>query len=539
MKEFASRGKGRRMGGRQGGGGAASSGSGSSDDDNNNNNNHLESDNDLERRSDDSSGSPGPSSVSASSCSMALAEFAEFVPLRLDSRERHLLTVLEQTLNVSEYTDHVDVAATNTGYMGGGDYYGGGGFGRGGGATRGGIKTRRILDGIMEVCHIAVGLVTASGVSSLRGGISERQEGGEDENNSTSHGAAAIAPMAATACASKDPADNAKLFQDLFEVGRRNKVLNPASMRTTYGKLMYLLQDAQNPTVAKSLGFSLYKPLELVGPYLKRHGATDLLGDSRLECAVQYIADRDANGSKLDRSALEALVMGKQRVTAELAEAYGYTASSPAHPSEQEAKSGTGSSPRRLSPDDVRRVIESLADAVAYIESNVRPVQAMIRFLRENFDAQSPRTGYSLALSGGGGGGLGRSVLSAGAYNRYGSGGFYGTSAYSSGSNDGPTLSHSHPTQYMFVWQSLNLWAKVMRNMHRLWVCADDDLLTTTSTYHLCNTGQGLNRVQNCPSVRTVMSKLLSQTQKEAGAPWVGLSVVGRVKSAGLKQSLL
>jgi Protein of unknown function (DUF2009) len=287
-------------------------------------------------------------------------------------------------------------------------------------------------------------------------------------------------------------------------------VLNPSSMRTTYGKLMYLLQDAQNPTVAKSLGFRLHKPLLLVGPFLKRHRATDLLHDPRLECAIQYVADRDAHGNKLDRATLEALVAGKHRVTLELVDAYS-------------SNSSNSNSESTLRPEDVKRVIESLADAVAYIESNVRPVQAMLQFLQHNFDRNHPNKGFSLALSG-----SSRSSSSAlmsstsSYYGRYG----YGTSAYSSGSNEGPTLSHSHPTQYMFVWQSLNLWCKVMRSMHKLWICADDDLLSTTSTYHLYNTGQGLNRVQNCPKVRAVMSSLLSQTQREAGAPWVGLSVI-------------
>jgi hypothetical protein len=166
----------------------------------------------------------------------------------------------------------------------------------------------------------------------------------------------------------------------------------------------------------------------------------------------------------------------------------------------------------KLSPDNVRRAIESLADAVAYIEGNVQPVQRMLQYLEENFDP-SREDKFSLALTG-----SSRSISYS--YNKY------GLSAYSSGSREGPTLSHSHSTQYTFVWQSLRLWEKVQRHMHRLWVCADDDLLSTTSTYHLYNTGQGLNRVQNCPRVRKVMSGLLQQTQQEAGAPWVGLSVV-------------
>jgi len=436
-----------------------------------------------------------------------LADLARWVPLRLSATERHLLSVLEQTLHVSEYTDHVDVAS-----------------------RRGGMKTRRILDGILEACHISTGLASASGQERQLASLCEGMENGMAISSGGSSAAGGMQQLLASkkkkkrllkngrgkkkgkkkqaeqeqsgglpsSWAARDPEDNASLFQTMFEIGRRNKVLNPSSMRTTYGKLMYLLQDAQNPTVAKSLGFSLHKDLVLVKPYLEERKCLDLLHDPRLECAVQYIDDRDpSTGQKLPREHVQAMVEGKRKVTEELVQIYG-----------DEGK---------LKPEDVHRVVESLADAIAYIESNVRPVQQMLKYLEDNFDPEREDQQFSLALRG-----SGRSVYSSSSslYSKY------GLSAYSSSASEGPKLSHSHGTQYTFVWQSLRLWSKVMRHMHRLWVCADDDLLSTTSSYNLYNTGQGLNRVQNCPRVRKVMSNLLSQTQSEAGTSWVGLSVI-------------
>uniref|UniRef100_A0A7S1YEK7 Non-canonical E2 ubiquitin-conjugating enzyme C-terminal domain-containing protein n=1 Tax=Grammatophora oceanica TaxID=210454 RepID=A0A7S1YEK7_9STRA len=138
--------------------------------------------------------------------------------------------------------------------------------------------------------------------------------------------------------------------------------------------------------------------------------------------------------------------------------------------------------------------------------------------LEEHFDPSHPTDGkYSLELRG-----SSRYTSPYGSSSSYSR---YGFSAFSSGSG-GPTLSHSHSTQYTFVWQSLTLWRKVQWHMHKLWVAADADLLSTSTTYHLYNTGQGLNRVQSCPKVGKIMRSLLTQTQHEAGAAWVGLSVV-------------
>jgi hypothetical protein len=262
-------------------------------------------------------------------------------------------------------------------------------------------------------------------------------------------------------------------------------------------RFQYMLQDSQNPTVAKSLGFSLYKDMVLVAPFLQEHDATDLLYDSRLVGATKFIHDRNPRtGERFDRKTVDQNVEEKHRLARELVDDYTERTS--------------------MSRDDLQRCVDSISDAIAYVESNVAPVQQMLVYLEENFDPSGPRDGFSLELRG-------YSRFSSSSFSSYGR---YGLSAYGTSGSEGPTLSHTHPTQYVFVWQSLRLWSKVMRNMHRLWICADEDLLSTSTSYNLFNTGQGLNRVQACPKVRRIMSNLLSQTQNEAGQSWVGLSVI-------------
>lgn len=57
-----------------------------------------------------------------------------------------------------------------------------------------------------------------------------------------------------------------------------------------------------------------------------------------------------------------------------------------------------------------------------------------------------------------------------------------------------------------------------------MWYLADQDLL---SSYHvLRDTGQGLNRVQKCPSIGRAMQNVISRAQGRIGGGWVGSSVV-------------
>lgn len=116
-------------------------------------------------------------------------ERSKFIPLRLTLTERKYLRLLEAALSVSEYTDKIDTL----------------GFGQ--------SKAKRIVHQIRELCAIMSGLV-------LSADYKQGQELFQD----------------------RDFAANDEFYQTIFELGRRHKIMNPDKMRTTYGKLIYLLQ---------------------------------------------------------------------------------------------------------------------------------------------------------------------------------------------------------------------------------------------------------------------------------------------------------
>lgn len=106
-------------------------------------------------------------------------ERSKYIPLRLSLEERKQLRLLQAALNVSEYTDKVDIISY----------------------TR---KSLRITTQLKEMCAILSGLVVANDYA--RG-----QQLIRDKNFS----------------------DNAQFFQTIFEIGRRHKIMNPGLL-TTY-----------------------------------------------------------------------------------------------------------------------------------------------------------------------------------------------------------------------------------------------------------------------------------------------------------------
>lgn len=344
----------------------------------------------------------------------------KYIPLRLTADERTLLQLVERAMDVSEYTDKVDVSS---------DYFG----------YRVGPKDQVIKRELEDVFSILSGLYSSCDFRAGKRFV-----------------------------AGKTFEDNQDFFAQVFEVARRFKITNPDKMRSTYGKMMHLLQDAVTPGMSKVM---CKLPIQTVCGLLSNHGDYSMLAENDMAEATVHIESRPGE----TRESIQERERQKREARGRLLDHYGQTIATP----------------------DIERIIDSIADANSFIAQNRHPVDRMLEFLRTHFNPERETSNdTSLQIS-------------------------YGY--------EGSKLSHSHSTQYTFVYQSLCLWREIQDEMFRLWVCSDRDLLNERSGYHLRNTGQGLNRVQSAPNVSHVMSEILGrvhlQVRSRSGG-WVGLSVV-------------
>ncbi|KAJ2159698.1 hypothetical protein GGF46_002823 [Coemansia sp. RSA 552] len=261
--------------------------------------------------------------------------------------------------------------------------------------------------------------------------------------------------------------DNEEFYQKIFEIGRRHKIMNPEKMRNEYGKLMYLLQDTQLADVKGLLGFSAVKPIKTVHSVLESLGTTYILEDEMVAVATKEIV---SHGKA--RSQVQLEIKQKERAIEYLCKAYA-TAECPA--------------------EVIRQCLYSIGDNHAYLRFNRDPCDRMLNYLTTFF---SPTRAECDELS-----------LSI----------FCG--------RNGARLSHTHGNQFHYVQQTLTLWREILHDMFMLWHHADSDLLAPRNTYRLKDTGQGLNRVQQCPRVSKAAHTILHRTQKAVGR-WVGSAMI-------------
>eukprot|EP01012_Entosiphon_sulcatum_P056411 TRINITY_DN80068_c0_g1_i1.p1 TRINITY_DN80068_c0_g1~~TRINITY_DN80068_c0_g1_i1.p1 ORF type:complete len:483 (-),score=69.99 TRINITY_DN80068_c0_g1_i1:2-1426(-) len=335
---------------------------------------------------------------------------SHFIPMRLSSIERRQVDLLVAALNVSEYTDKVDGLRFTH--------------------QRGEIICRELKD----IYQVLIGLQIAS----------DHDVGMKLVN--------------------KPLREQGEYFATLFEIGRRYKIMNPDKMRTEYGKLIYLLQDACSPETARRLGFAPLKPIMTVEMALQECGCTAILQDPRLLEATSPIIDK--TGAELEIAKRQ-----KETLISTLCKEY------------------SQDSPHSV----LERCIRSIDDVHCQIALNACKLDRLILFLKSDFNPQTTSKACNLGITSG---------------------------------KNGARLSHSHTTQYNYVLQSLTLWKFVSLNMFKLWHAVEQDMLDSSRPYRFRGTGQGYNRVQSAPRVAAEMNSILRCTQKVVNSQWVGLSVV-------------
>lgn len=344
-----------------------------------------------------------------------LSKHAQYIPMRLTFEERHLLRLLEAALQVSEYTDRVDILSYKS-------------------------KTKRIVEQLKEMCSVLCGLVIASNLK-----VGQR-----------------LLDM-------KNFSDNAEWFQDIFEIGRRYKIMNPERMRDTFGKLCYMVMDSRLPQIEDHMEFHLYKPIKTVHSFLTSRAedggrALGIFQDKLILYATSHISPIGKTRPEINR-----LIRQKESAIEKLASKY---------------------STPHFSKEDIRQVLYSIGDYNAYVNMNRRPIMRMLERL-EVFRQPEVAAKYSIGIQ-------------------------YG--------REGARLTHDHQRQWHYVQQSLTLWSVIQREMIHLWYLADFDLFNG-SEYRLASTGQGLNRIKACPALYKEMHNILNECRSKCDS-WVGSSVV-------------
>lgn len=247
---------------------------------------------------------------------------------------------------------------------------------------------------------------------------------------------------------------NEKFFQKIFEIGRRYKIMNPDKMRATYGKLMYIVQDAVLPEIRREL--DVHIDIKCVYQFLDEKNTLKLLNDPLLIPATQCVASNQ-------RQEISDQIKLKTSSRKKLIEKYVN---------------------ENFTEQELLLIVESLSDSNSYILANRHPVDMMIGYLKKYFNPNQKEKEFSLKIR--------------------------------SGMN-GSCLTHNHSTQFKFVLQSLELWREIQHEMFRLWIGSDSDLLGNAS-YKLMDTGQGLQRMQGAPNVGSAMSYILSTVKSRVGS---------------------
>lgn len=287
-------------------------------------------------------------------------EKAKFVPMRLTYDERKYLRLIDATMHVSQYTDHMDVMHK-------------------------GNPARKMALQMKQMCAILSGMMVAHNYEEGQQLMQEREYSGKSG-----------------------------FFQSVLEIGRRYKILNPERMRDSYGKLLYMLQDSRKPDVRELLEFDCVMRVRTVYDVLSKSArGLEMLKDQQLKIATMEIMPEGKSRPQIQREikAKEAAIKSlsrnycavarqNRRNTGGMFRGFGYSmglvrSSYQDSDSDEDLKES-----ENLTQDEVEQCIYSLGDHSTYIRFNREPCDCLIRYLKNEFDpkvAGSEETSLAIA----------------------------------------------------------------------------------------------------------------------------------------------
>lgn len=299
----------------------------------------------------------GKTATRTSSDAVDFCERAKFVPMRLTYDERKYLRLIDATMHVSHYTDHMDTAQNVNANA-----------------------ARKLALQMKQLCAVLTGMQ-----------VSHNYEQGQQ------------------LLQSREFSTRKAFFQTVLEIGRRYKILNPERMRDSYGKLMYFLQDSRKPDVRDLLEFDIVSGVRSVWDVLKRSPkGAELLEDPQLKTATMEIMSEGKSRSQVQReikqkeAAIKHLSSKYCSVARRRKRHYGgiYSTWSLLRSSYRDSDSEEGNDGDELSEDVVEQCIYSLGDHSTYLRFNHEPCDRLIYFLKEFFNPEDPgpEPMYSLAI---------------------------------------------------------------------------------------------------------------------------------------------
>ena len=155
-----------------------------------------------------------------------------------------------------------------------------------------------------------------------------------------------------------------------LEISRRYKITNPEKMRSEYGKLVYLMQDAVSQDVKPLLGIDVNKPVKTVYSILEERGALSMLEDPLLGTATQEILPD--NGKS--RSMIQMEIQRKNKAVKNLTAKY---------------------TSRALDEDTLQLCLYSISDNNSFLNSNRKPVLELRDLLVKYFEPSRFDPAYS------------------------------------------------------------------------------------------------------------------------------------------------